>query len=549
MTQAPSPPVPPSPLSLPQTLAASWERCRGQGLRADEPLDDTALVRGELADRLAANGRLMALSRPMIEGLYRQIGSASSTVILADRDGTILSALGQTEFLDRASSVALRPGVDWTEARMGTNAIGTALQTGAVTTVQGGQHYLERNRILTCVATPILAPAGGILGILDVSSDARDDLSHARALLCTTAELIEYRLLEYFDGGFLTLHFHTRHDALADALHAVAVFDESRRLVASNRRARAWLELSAERPSATCETCFATSWSVLLDRAAQDADAPFALQGVLGRPFIARARLGRRRRSDGSERPAATAPDASRLGAMVLGDARIGETVATLRECAAGNAPLLFEGEMGTGRAYLARAFHADHRAPPDAPLVGLDCGTLPPGTAGEEALELAWARAGDGILFLVDVDALPIPLQARLFDGRRRLPARVVGVPRAPVAEAQRAGRFHASAFEAGGGRILSLPPVRERTDFDALVQQLVHDAMPERPIHVARETLVLLRRHHWPGNVRELRNQLRLILALIGDEAAQLSPEDIPPEFRDEILSDSAPGVIDRA
>ena len=89
------------------------------------------------------------------------------------------------------------------------------------------------------------------------------------------------------------------------------------------------------------------------------------------------------------------------------------------------------------------------------------------------------------------------------------------------------------------GGWRVLSLPPVRERTDFDALVRQLVRAAAPERPIHVARETLALLRRYRWPGNVRELRNQLHLILALIGDDAAQLSPDDIPAEFRDEILA----------
>ncbi|WP_332672565.1 sigma 54-interacting transcriptional regulator, partial [Aromatoleum sp.] len=260
-----------------------------------------------------------------------------------------------------------------------------------------------------------------------------------------------------------------------------------------------------------------------------------------GRTFIARTGRRRPRHGDGGgARPAPARRDASQLGAMVLGDARVAEAVATLRECAAGNAPLLFEGEMGTGKAYLARAFHADHR--PDAPLVGLDCGTLPAGTAGEEALDLAWTRAGDGILVLVDIDALPIPLQARLFNAGDGPRARVIGAPRAPVAELQRAGRFHASGFEASGGRVLSLPPVRERTDFDALVRQLVREAAPERPLHVASDTLALLRRYRWPGNVRELRNQLRLTLALIGDEAAQLSPDDIPAEFRDEILAEPA-------
>ena len=524
----------PSPLSLPHALVASWERSREHGLRPDEPLNDTAVALTELTERLEANQRLLAFSRPMIEGLYRQIGSPSSTVLLADRQGMILSALGHTDFLDRASAVALRPGVAWTEASMGTNAIGTALQTGTVVAVQGDQHYLERNRILACVATPILAPTGGMIGILDVSSDARDNLAHAGALLRTTAELIEHRLLETLDAGFLTLHFHTRYDALTDPLHALAVFDEGGHLVASNRTARALLRLHDTFPATTCETCFANPWTELVAWAARDRDTPFRLHSVGGRSFIARASL-RTRRHGGEGHSAKARRDDSRLGAMLLGDARIARIVDTLRDCAAANTPLLLEGEMGTGKAYLMRAFHADHRASVDAPLIGLDCSTLPPGEAGEEELDTTWLQAANGVLFLVEIDALPTLLQARLFDANDGSRARIIGTTRRPLAELRDAGRLDLRNFEAGGGQVLSLPPLRDRTDFDALVRQLVREAAPERPIYVCPDALALLRRHRWPGNVRELRNQLRLILALIGDEAGQLCPEDIPPELFD--------------
>lgn len=524
-----------SPLSLPETLVASWERSREHGLRPDEPLNDTAVARGDLADRIEANNRLLAFSRPMIEGLYRQIGSPSSTILLADRQGMILSALGHTDFLDRASAVALRPGVEWTEASMGTNAIGTALQTGTVVAVQGDQHYLERNRILACVATPILAPTGGMLGILDVSSDARENLAHAGALLRTTAELIEHRLLETLDEGFLSLHFHIRHDALADPLHALAVFDEGGALVASNRQARALLKLSSTYPATTYEACFGTPWVNLVAWSALDQNTPFPLRSVDGRCFIARASLRTRRRRDTSVRTASasTRREDSRLAAMVLGDSRIAHIIDTLRDCATANTPLLFEGEMGTGKAYLMRAFHADHRTSADAPLIGLDCSTLAPGAAGEEELDNAWLQAANGTLFLVEIDALPTELQARLFDANDGSRARIVGTTRQPLAELRRAGRLDLRNFETHGGRVLSLPPLRERTDFDALVRQFVREAAPERPIYVCPDALALLRRHRWPGNLRELRNQLRLILALIGDEAGQLCPEDIPPEL----------------
>ncbi|NMG73541.1 sigma-54-dependent Fis family transcriptional regulator [Aromatoleum diolicum] len=526
------------PPSLPDTLAASWERSHRHGLRPDERLNDTALARTDLTERLEANNRLLAFSRPMIEGLYRQIGSPSSTVLLADRQGMILSALGHTDFLDRASAVALRPGVDWTEASMGTNAIGTALQTGTVVAVQGDQHYLERNRILACVATPILAPTGGMLGILDVSSDARENLAHAGALLRTTAELIEHRLLETLDEGFVRLHFHTRHDALADPLHALAVFDEGGRLVASNRQARALLKLPGSYPATTYEACFGTPWAAVVNWAAQDHNTPFPLHGIGGQSFIARASLRTRRRRDPGVRTASgsTRREDSRLAAMVLGDPHIARIIDTLHDCATSNTPLLFEGEMGTGKAYLMRAFHADHRASADAPLIGLDCSTLAAGAAGEEELDNAWLQAANGTLFLVEIDALPTALQARLFDANDGTRARVVGTARQPLVELRREGRLDLRNFDASGGHVLSLPPLRERTDFDALVRQFVREASPDRPIYVCPDALALLRRHRWPGNLRELRNQLRLILALIGDEAGQLCPEDIPVELFDD-------------
>jgi transcriptional regulator of acetoin/glycerol metabolism len=218
---------------------------------------------------------------------------------------------------------------------------------------------------------------------------------------------------------------------------------------------------------------------------------------------------------------------------MSLGDPRIAHIVESLQDCAATGTPLLFEGEMGTGKAYLARAFHADHRASLDAPLIGLDCSTLAAGAAGEEELDLAWSQAANGILFLVEIDALPISLQARLFDANDGMRARIIGAARRPLAALRQAGLLDLRNFDASGGRILSLPPLRERSDFDALVRQLVREAAPERPIHVCPDSLALLRRYRWPGNVRELRNQLRLILALIGDEAGQLCPEDIPAEL----------------
>jgi transcriptional regulator of acetoin/glycerol metabolism len=212
--------------------------------------------------------------------------------------------------------------------------------------------------------------------------------------------------------------------------------------------------------------------------------------------------------------------------------------VSILHDCSTVRTPLLIEGEMGTGKAFLVRAFHADHCASPDAPIVGMDCSTLGRGTDGEEELDIAWAQAANGILFLVDFDSLPTSLQTRLFDANDGTRARIVGTTRQALIDLQRAGRLDLRNFDINGGRILSMPPLRHRTDFAALVRQFLSELAPDTAIQIHPDALALLNRHRWPGNVRELRNQLRVILALLGDETTLIDPSAIPEELFDSVI-----------
>lgn len=516
------------PARLPASLRDSWARCHEYGLDPGQTLPENTLSRTDLAERLDANARLLTFSQPVIENLYRQIDCPSSTVLLTDSRGLILSALGDTAFLGRAAQVALSPGVEWTETSMGTNAIGTALRTGEVVAVQGEEHFLERNRILTCVATPILAPTGGIAGILDISTDARGDLSHADALLRTTAELIEHRLIESLDAGFLTLRFHLRADLIGTPFEALAVFDEGGRLLACNRAARSLLKLYHEYPDSSCAECFATDWRRLVDWAALGHATPFPLRTVQGQTCVARATL----RALAAHRQATAQPPVERhslLDALNLGDPRIAAALATLSQWARGTGPLLIEGETGAGKRHLVHALHHDHCS--NSALVTVDCSALAASPQLQAESEHALRQAA-GILYLIDIEALPLDAQARLFAPGATA-ARRVAATRHPLDTLVREGRFDLQTFQRSGGLAIRLPPLRERTDFDALVRRFVREACPDRPVYVCADALALLRRYRWPGNLSELNNRLRLILALMGDEAGQLCPEDIPEEL----------------
>ena len=144
---------PTSPIPAVEAIRRSWERCAANGLRNNEHLPDGILPRASLADRLEGNARLVAYVQPIMEHLHQQIARSSSTILLADDAGMILRAVGDADFAERAARVALQPGVSWAECTMGTNAIGTALAEQRPMAVIGTDHFLERNRFLTCVAT------------------------------------------------------------------------------------------------------------------------------------------------------------------------------------------------------------------------------------------------------------------------------------------------------------------------------------------------------------------------------------------------------------
>ncbi len=93
----------------------------------------------------------------MLAGEARDTGSV---VILADADGMILDTIGDTGFLSRAAQVALRPGVSWTEASTGTNAIGTAIAERRPITVHGPEHFFAEHAVLSCAATRSSTRAG-----------------------------------------------------------------------------------------------------------------------------------------------------------------------------------------------------------------------------------------------------------------------------------------------------------------------------------------------------------------------------------------------------
>ncbi|TDR71090.1 sigma-54-dependent Fis family transcriptional regulator [Paludibacterium purpuratum] len=547
---------------VPASILHSWRRCLGLGLpligRGGERLTATAL-----AERREANADWLHLARPQIDTLFESVVDEGLVVIVADRQGVILDEIGHPAFLDKAERVALTPGMDWSETQRGTNAIGTALLADQPTRVRGGEHYLERNRLLSCHASPIRDPFGQVIGVLDVSGPPRKLGAPQAAGVEAAARLIEQRLFAQAAGHARTLLFHSDPAQLATPRAARLAFDEAERLLAADRLALATLRLGWD---ALGRVTFGELFGETLAHWQARADVHRALLAHGERLFSARL-LSPRPPSPSPSRPATIAPpvrltqvEPSPLDAGGLPS----ELLTTAGKLLQADIPVLILGETGTGKDQFARALHA-RSSRRGAPFVAVNCAAIPEGLIeaelfGYEEGAFTGARrqgsrgrlreAHGGVLFLDEIGDMPHAMQARLLrvlqdrvvmplggGSAHPIDIRLVCATHRDLRAMVQAGAFRADLYYRLCHFPLCLPPLRERGDVARVAQRILDEAgAATRGITLSPELASAIRRYRWPGNLRELANLLQTLLALV-DDGSVLTLAHLPVTLREEM------------
>jgi DNA-binding NtrC family response regulator len=232
----------------------------------------------------------------------------------------------------------------------------------------------------------------------------------------------------------------------------------------------------------------------------------------------------------------------ARLGASglpgIVGNSEPMRRVAEeVRRHAATRAPILIQGESGTGKDLVARAIHTLGR--PAGPYVPLNVGAIAESLADSELFghrrgaftgavahrHGAFEQAHRGTLFLDEVAELSPGVQVRLLrvveDGAVKplgaqssstVDVRIVSASWASLAARIEEGRFRADLYHRLSTVTLQLPPLRERrSDIPALATVLLRRLEPELGRkHLSGDALAVLVAHNWPGNVRELSSVL---------------------------------------
>ena len=556
-------------------IARSWARSRGAGVGAmvAMPLDAA-----ELRVRREAARLLLDSAQPELDALAEHAIGQGCVVIVTDATGVILDEVGSPDFLPKAERAALLPGVEWSERRCGTNAIGTVLVERRPLAVLGGEHFLSSHGALGCAAAPIFAGRRDLAGVLDISGDAIRIDGHTLGLVRMASQQIEQRMMlaRAAAGDGELLRFHARPAVLGSPREGLIEVVDGR-IVAVNRIALALLE----RPIEDLLDQPLARW---FGHAARRGDASgggdgadFGLALPDGRALVARRQRGDGRRvaSARSPRRAALRPparddpgtvldadaDADADAGAVAEDPRVARALAQAVKVLDAGVAVLVTGETGVGKEVFARRLHAASRHR-DGPLVIVNCAALPESLIESELFgydegAFTGARrqgsvgrireASGGTLMLDEIGDMPPVLQTRLLrvledrtvqplgGGRAvRVDFQLVCATHRDLAALVEAGRFRADLRYRVDGHEVRLPSLRERSDRGALVRRLFAEAGGrDRRLALGADALEALEAHPWPGNLRELASVVR-VLAALADPDRTLGRDALPPRFQ---------------
>ena len=550
----------------------SWVRCGRANLDLALPPAPLIVDASELAQRRERLGKVRRLALAEIETLMHQIAGSNFLLAFADHEGVILDLYADNRFQMNGSDAAIVAGSCWSEALCGTNGLGTALATGRSVAVDGLEHYFFKHADISCAASPIRDAQGQLVGVLDASSYVASRQQHTQALVQMAATHVENLLLAEQMRGDLVIAVHPRPEFLGTLSCGLIAFDAEGRVSAINARSQGMLSGLTLSRGTPFEGIFDETFERFV--AHLGVNVEMQLRDVLGSTLMARCvqappRLELRHERSGLPRPqrdAATlpinakvtkAPLAPAERRMVCDDRAVAESVRMCEAAVRLQVPVLILGETGTGKELLARHAHASSER--RGAFVPVNCGALPAELIEAELFGYAagaftGARregsrgviesADGGTLLLDEIGELPLALQAallRFLDDRqvrpvggtsaRRVDVQLLAATHVDLEAEIACRRFRADLFHRLNVVRLHLPPLRERSDFDAVARSVLFEIDPSARLD--DPALALLKRQAWPGNMRELRAVLTR--ALLMHPSGRLARSDFEQQLQE--------------
>lgn len=546
-------------------VVSSWKRCvDAHGLDPARPTEAYIVPDTQLREHREQSERLIQIARSGLENLFKQVAGQNYVLLLADAKGVTVDFLGDPHFMDQLRSAGLYLGSEWSESRTGTCGVGSCIVTGKAMTIHQTDHFDTTHTPLSCTAAPIFDTHGQLTAVLDISllrsPQPKVSQNLALHLVTASARRIELANLMAHMRSEWVLRFSRSPEFLDVDPEAAVALDASGRILGMTHGGAVLLAQMSGTEWRRAVSPIGQPLSRYLDMTVDDLPSltrarPTEDRLVFGRDGSAlfahaiepQPLIGRRSSAETVPKP---------LRELSGGDAAMGVMQGRASKLAATDIPILIHGETGTGKEFLARAIHDSARR--SGSFVAINCAAIPEHlieselfghTAGAFTGAATRGRKGlieeahGGTLFLDEIGDMPFALQSRLLrviaerevipvggTKPRIVDVKIISASHHDLRSLVEEGRFREDLFYRLNAASLTLPPLRERSDFEWLLDRLLEERgrLAEKSAALTAAARLALIRHAWPGNIRELANAIDLALALCDNDIIEVS--DLP-------------------
>ena len=554
----------------------SWMRSKKWGISPYMEMAPLVLQGEKLSVELEHKRELLSVAFEVVKDIYSAVKGSNSSVWVCNEKGILLKGVSDPDAYEFCLTDNLIEGADWSENRVGTNAIGSALYLKRPIQFNEAEHYRLKAHKGYCSAAPIIGPNGEILGVLDVTGFSNDFNRHTLGMVVAGVEAIKREL----KLKALYQKLSVSHQYIMEMIESLpsGIVVVNREGIITNVNGQACRMLMASPPELVNRSIFDELKPI-------DCLKKTLNSGIEMEETEFFQELGKKKTHFTLHSRAIKTPLGDVDGAVII--LREFETVRKIAGKIAGytakftfndiigeepsfkrmlsmaitaastSTNMLILGESGTGKEIVAQAIHnASSRA--FGPFVAVNCGALPRELVGSELFGYEegaftgakkggspgkFELANNGTLFLDEIGDMSLDLQLVLLrvlqekvlvrlGGQKEIPinVRVIAATNKNISQMVDQGLFRLDLYYRLNVITLQLPPLRQRkSDISLLVNHIVKyicDKTGKNSLTISAQTIAELEKYSWPGNVRELENVLERAILFSDDSVLQIGP-----------------------
>ncbi|PHG80485.1 sigma-54-dependent Fis family transcriptional regulator [Bacillus wiedmannii] len=508
-----------------ERISESWHRCKQANVNPHMNKGQKILSSNIFQDQKKKSEIFLDIAIPQIQNMRKTIDELQMMALLIDPDGYVLSLSGNQQTLKRAKHINFIEGVKWTEAAVGTNAIGTALQIEEAIMISGTEHYSVASHSWSCAAAPIHNDDGKLIGVLDFSCPIEFSHPYMLGMVTSIAHAIERECSIRVHQN--ELHLIHRFLDVIDSDEQVVICNHRDVIVSASKKVR-------ERVS---------NWSRMkLEDLMQN-----GLKSKLEVPVYSNDRMiGKciyvKENKQGNVFSTSPYINGITFPGVIGTSNAFQHTLEEIKLVSPTYASVYVCGETGVGKEYVARAIH-ENSPRKNGPFIAVNCGSLPKELMESELFGYAegaftgarrqgykgkFEQADGGTIFLDEIGEVPPEMQVALLrvlqertvtpiGSSKEVPVniRIITATHKDLLRLVEEGKFRQDLYYRLHVYPLYVPSLIERKeDIPYFIQHFCE--RKNWNVVFPKSICNQLSQHTWPGNIRELLNVLERIYIL---------------------------------